>query len=204
MHASPRTAAERIDHAALWHGWGSLLFLGFGLLLLCSSPGASAGNISVKAARTSIVNDVAHLDLDLDLEFNPDVIEALRSGIAIEFVIDIEFNRRRWYWLDREIVRSKHRYRIAFQPLSEQYLLSNVVTGDRLTLPTFDELVIALGHLRGLPIADISAFKRNLRYRGAVQVWLDIDSLPAPMHPLAYFSRAWRMSSDWFEWEFQP
>jgi hypothetical protein len=204
MLASSRTAAERNDHAAPWRNWGSLLFLGVGLLLLCGSPGVRAGNVTVKDARTSVVNDVAHVDLDLDLEFNPDVIEALRSGIAVEFVIDIEFHRRRWYWLDNEIARSKHRYRIAFQPLSEQYLLSNVVTGDRLTFPTFDDVVVAFGNLRGLPVADISAFKPNQRYRGAVQVWLDIESLPAPMHPLAYLSRAWRMASDWFEWEFQP
>ncbi|MCC6202089.1 MAG: DUF4390 domain-containing protein [Gammaproteobacteria bacterium] len=172
-------------------------------MLLFGGQGVHAGNISIHDARTAIINDIVHLDLDLDLEFNPDVIEALRSGIAIEFAIDIEFNRPRWYWLNAEVARGKHRFRISFLPLSEQYLLTNVVTGDRQTLPSFDDVITALGTLRSLPLAEVSNFKAGRKYRCAVQVRLDIEALPAPMRPLAYFSRAWRMASDWFEWDFQ-
>jgi hypothetical protein len=194
MLASSRTTTDPDATARAWRGFASLV-----TKCLC----AYAGNITVKDARTTIVNDIVHLDLDLDLEFNPEVIDALRSGIAVEFDIDVEFSRTRWYQLNDQVAQSKHRYRVAYQPLSEQYLLIDVITGDRRTLLGFDDVVAALSSLRGLPLVEISAFKPDRKYVGAVQVRLDIEALPAPMRPLAYFSRAWRMASDWFEWTFE-
>lgn len=203
MHASSRTVIDPLAFGRMGQGIAQFVATCLCALLLFGGTDAYAGNITISDARAEVVNDIVHLDLDLEFEFNPEVIDALRSGIAVEFAIDVEFNRTRWYWINDEVAHSKHRYRVAYQPLSEQYLLTNVITGDRRTLLGFDDVIATLSRLRGLPLVETSSFKPRRKYVSAVQVRLDIEALPAPMRPLAYFSRAWRMSSDWFEWTFQ-
>ena len=39
-----------------------------------------------------------------------------------------------------------------------------------------------------------------MRYQVKMRTFLDIESLPAPMRPLAYISSDWQLDSDWVSW----
>jgi hypothetical protein len=41
----------------------------------------------------------------------------------------------------------------------------------------------------------------NKTYLARIRTFLDIESLPPPMRPQAYFSPNWDLSSEWYEWE---
>ena len=41
----------------------------------------------------------------------------------------------------------------------------------------------------------------NIDYMARIRFYIDIDSLPSPMRPRAYFSSDWNISSNWHEWE---
>ena len=58
----------------------------------------------------------------------------------------------------------------------------------------------ALGQINNLPLIDARLLNPELRYQVKVRAHLDIESLPAPMRPLAYISSDWQLDSDWVSW----
>jgi hypothetical protein len=169
--------------------------------LALPGPPAHAGDIAIKDVRATSVNDIIHIDIDLALRFSKEAIEALNSGVPITIEINVEVERKRRFWWNDTLFGAKQRYTITRHALSEQYVIANQVNGDRRAFLDWDDALASLNSLRGLPVMERRLIEPGERYTGAVQVRLDIESLPAPMRPLAYFSPAWRMSSSWFEWK---
>ncbi len=168
--------------------------------LLAIAP-ANAADVTIHEVRAQTINEIIHIDVDVSLDFSDDAIDALRSGIPITFDVDVEINRVRRFWWDKMQIRTKQRYRITHHALSEQYLITNLVTGDRRAFLDLEDAIANLERIRGLPIAELRALSGNRRYNAAVRMKLDIEALPAPMRPIAYFSPGWRMSSRWYEWD---
>lgn len=189
MRASASGSHWRIGLAALW-------------LALCAGP-ARAGDIDIDGVQSMVINDIVHIDVDLRMRFSEDVIDALDSGIPITIAIDTEISRRRAWWLDETLPGTKQRFVISRHALSEQYLVTNSITGDRRAFLDLREATASLERLHGLPIVEARLLDGDERYTGAIRVRLDIEALPAPMRPLAYLSPAWRMSTGWYEWRLE-
>ena len=52
----------------------------------------------------------------------------------------------------------------------------------------------------------MSLFEQNLLikdkiYIARIRAYLDIESLPPPMRPQAYFSSNWELTNEWYKWE---
>ena len=173
------------------------------MLLLWLVPwGNATADFRVIEVAPRIADQALAVSGDLDLELTPTVQEALSKGVPIEVIIDIDLYRARALLWDARVASWVLHRRISYHALSRQYL----VTGhkhDTDAIESFTSLQAALANMDVLDDLKLP-LKRKLpaanQYYVSVRASLDIDSLPAPLRPVAYTSLAWRLSSGWTRW----
>ncbi|MFQ5993493.1 MAG: DUF4390 domain-containing protein [Acidiferrobacterales bacterium] len=177
-------------------GWAGLMVM-TALIAL-----AAKADFKVTEVSPSISDDSLTLSGALDLSLNARVEEALSKGIPIEVIIDIGLYRARPIIWDRRVQHWVSRRRISYHALSRQFL----VTGhrpDSELVESFTSLQPALANMGSLeqltlPLAHQPVDENEYYVR--VRASLDIESLPAPLRPVAHTSIAWRLNSGWTEW----
>ncbi len=173
------------------------------VLLFALGGGALADDaFSVRDVHTSVEHQVYRLDADIDYALTVDALDALQNGVPLSLKVFIEVYRRRSWWWDKQVASLVQRYRLRYHALAEKYLVQNLNSGAQETYGSLAAALRALGTIRDLPIIDQNLLNPHDRYWGRMRVELDIESLPAPLRPLAYLSSQWRLGSEWYEWRF--
>ncbi|MGH8555099.1 MAG: DUF4390 domain-containing protein, partial [Gammaproteobacteria bacterium] len=90
--------------------------------------------------------------------------------------------------------------RLEHHALTKTYVIVNLITGDRQNFTSLADARAGLGKIRGVPILERRWLSPGRGYHARVRASLDIESVPAPVRLIAYFSSGWRLSSAWFEW----
>lgn len=167
--------------------------------LLCLSLNARA-DFGLTLVDSNVVGDSLRFSAVIDTKLDAPVIEALNKGIPLEIAVDVVMEEHRKIWWDPTLNTWELRRRIEYHPLSKQYLVHGVgVAADG-----FSELGAALKHLgtwRDITLLVPERISPKRDYRLLLRARLDIESLPAPLRPLAYTSSAWRVSSGWKKWK---
>ena len=163
-----------------------------------------ASDITVQKAHTEVVNDMFLVNADASFDFSKDAIDALNSGIPIFIDLDIRITRPRKYLWDPKLVTAHRKYSIERHALSEQFILADSITGERRLHGSLELAIQDLGTIRALPLGEASEIDRDSPYHVSLRLRLDIESLPAPLIPLAYISPSWHMSSGWYQWKADP
>ncbi|MDM8559450.1 DUF4390 domain-containing protein [Candidatus Parabeggiatoa sp. HSG14] len=174
-----------------------------GLCLLLLSH-LTFADFSINDAKTHLVNEVYVLNANLSYTLTEMVVEALQNGISLPLTLTIVIERDRWYLWDEKITTLKQRYQIKYYAFRKQYVIKYLNTGIQ---KTFDNLNIALAHLGQLedfPLLDKHLIKGDEHYWVYLHTYLDIESLPVPLRPIAYLSSQWRLNSNWFLCPLQP
>ena len=169
------------------------------LLMLAAAP-ASAAGIMIKSAALRLVNGFYLLDASLEFKLSKESLEALDNGVALELLIETELRRERAFLWDERIATVKQGYRLERHALSKTYVIVNLITGDRQNFTSLADARAGLGKIRGVPILERRWLSPGRGYHARVRASLDIESVPAPVRLIAYFSSGWRLSSAWFEW----
>jgi hypothetical protein len=165
---------------------------------------AQADDLKVVAADTRLEGQVYLLDARIRYSLSGKALDALHNSVPLTLELQIKVTRERdWLW-DQEVASLQQRYQIRYYPLTEQYLVSNLNTGVAQGYRSLDGALSALGDIKGFPLLDDSLLQPGERYLAHLRVRLDIESLPAPLRPLAYLSSGWRLSSKWYSWRLAP
>lgn len=174
-----------------------LILLGMLVLpaLVCAS------DISIERAVAAVDNGIIVVDADAELNFSADAIAALESGVRLVFTLDIRIRKPIRYFIDRTLFSTHHRYSLERHALSDQYILTDLITSDRRIQGSLAAAVDDLGRIRHVPVAERDAVDLPAESALHMRLRLDIESLPAPMIPIAYVSPGWYMSSGWFQWQ---
>ena len=172
----------------------------------------TALGVSIADAEFSVTNVEPRLATEalalsgvLDLGLSAKVEEALSKGIPMDVIIDIGLYRERAVMWDARIQTWVLRRRIRYHALSRQYLLM----GHRLDATAVESFVslqsalTSMGSLEELSFPLNGELDSDSNYYVEVRASLDIESLPAPLRPVAYTSLAWHLSSGWTEWHVQ-
>jgi hypothetical protein len=178
-----------------------------GTLLLAISAfivptAALAEGIAPRLARVEATEDGYHLDAEFDIQFSPGLEEAVNRGVPLYFVVEFELSRPRRFWFDEKPVQLSQTYKITYTPLLRQYRLSSGSAYQNFT--RFGDVVRALSHVRGWPVADKGALRREAGYQAAIRMRLDTAQLPKPFQLNAVASRDWSLASDWYRWTVDP
>ncbi len=177
------------------------------LALTASLTVPAQADFTVLSAEPYIQNRTLHVNTRLNLALNPRTEEALSKGIPLEVVIDIGITRHRWWWWNRTITDWKLRRHIYFHALSRQYLVSGPHPG--VATESFATLDRALTHMGDLSELELTytakkQFEPDARHLVQLRAYLDIETLPTLMRPLAYATPSWRLNTGWTKWPVQP
>ena len=175
------------------------------LLLSNIFPAIShAEGFKILAAETKLKEHVFHLDANMDLKFSDDALEALRSGVPLIVLVNIEVQKSRSWWWDKTIAKLEQGYLLLYHALSEKYIIHNLNSGAQQNFISLNTALYSLSNIRDLPLIDKNLLEKDDEYYVRLRTYLDIESLPAPMRPIAYISSQWQLDSDWFSWPLKP
>lgn len=141
----------------------------------------------------------------LDLTLTGKVEEAVAKGIPIDVDFEFRLKRQRKLLWAKEIKYWKVRRQIRYHALSGQYFVDDMASVEK-RLENFTSLRQALRHMGTLNelTFDIAPEPQAAQPGGAyeleVRASLDIESLPAPLRPVAYTSLDWHLNSGWSTW----
>ena len=169
------------------------------ILQLCVGT-VVASEVNIEFATSSQVEGRYLFDAYINYEFDDEVITALSHGIPLRIDTHIKVKReRRWLW--NPVVRAET---LSFQlqrlALSDHYLLTNLSTNEKEQFQYLDEALRTLGSINAHFLFDRETINSDSSYVGYLKSELNIEALPPPLRPIAYFSRHWRADSDWYEW----
>jgi len=189
----PGESCARIVARALWLALA---------VLLAAAPLAYADTIAVKSAELKLVDDEYVLNAEFELSLNPTLEEALQKGVSLNFVLEFDLVRPRWYWRDEKTVSFSTQYRVSYNVLTRQYRVSSGLLSQ--TFDGLDEVERFLSRVASRPIATRDQLIEGTRYEAFVRLRLDVNQLPKPFQISAIASREWSLQSEWHRWSFTP
>jgi len=172
------------------------------LALLLLIFAARAENIEVKSAAVALREDGYSLDADFEIALTPTLEDILAKGVPLNFLLELELIRPRWYWLNERVVSVTQQYKLSYNPLTRQYRISIGTLYQNFA--TLTEAVRFLGRLRNALVAEKSALQTGQTYQGAVRLRLDVSQLPKPFQITALGSRDWNIGSEWYRFPVSP
>ena len=201
----PRWRSVDLGTRAAWRFFG--LVLGVAAL----SPTAGRAEQAVPDTRGFVIEHAALrpaggtyvADARIDFAFSEDNLEAMRNGVALTVIVDIEVRRERGQWWDEVLVARELRYRIETNVLTSRYQVRSLDDGSTRNHRSLDEMMEALGHLDAVPVIARERLSADARYAARIRARLDVEALPSPLRPIAYLSPSWRLNSGWFEWRIE-
>lgn len=169
---------------------------------LACTCGAAFAAFSATSVRADIVERELHVNALLDLGLTPAVEEAVNKGIPLEVTFEINLNRHRRFWRDREIDTWSFVRRVHFFALSGQYVVSGPAD-EREAFVSLNDALRYMGALQGM-VLSLREDPGEGDFRLNIRAQVDVESLPAPLRPVAYASPAWRLNTGWTTWKVQP
>ena len=163
-----------------------------------------AGGFNIISAETTLNKNVYQLNAKIDLNFSDDALEALRSGVPLIILVNIEVQKDRNWWWDKTVAELEQGYLLLYHALSEKYIIHNLNSGAQKNYISLGAALHSLSNIREFPLIDKNLLDEEDKYYARIRTYLDIESLPAPMRPIAYISSQWQLESDWFSWPLKP
>ncbi|MDH5777102.1 MAG: DUF4390 domain-containing protein [Gammaproteobacteria bacterium] len=186
-----------------WPMARSLRALSLGILIAGFAPLSQAAEFKVRSVATELRDNVYVLNARINYTFSDEAQRALQSGIPLIILMDIGVERQRsWLW-NKEVATLQQGYLLLYHALTKKYIINNLNSGAQHNYNSLTATLSTLGQVTNLPLIDKGLIEEDERYQVNLRVYLDIESLPAPMRPLAYLSSDWRLSSDWYSWPLQ-
>jgi hypothetical protein len=180
-------------------------FILLGLFLL---PTAGADFTVVKPG-SILTEKTIELSGQLNLDLSSRVEEALGKGIPLEIAIEFRLYRQRDIIWDALIANWSFSHSIQYHALSRQYLVrGHGADADSVeSFTTLQESLNYMGALDGLvlplpqELVAPGPGANEYQYNGRIRAQLAIESLPAPLRPVAYTSTDWRLNTGWVTWK---
>lgn len=170
-------------------------------LALAGLSAVRAEGIVVQSAHIETTEEGYALVATFDIAFSSTLEDALNRGVALNFLVEFELIRPRWFWVDERIVAARREWRLSYNALTRQYRLSSGSL-----YQNFDRLEDAKQVLSAtrIPLGERGQLGRGTAYAAAVRMRLDVSRLPKPFQVSAITGRDWNLASDWHRFTFTP
>ncbi len=159
-------------------------------------PAYSADGVEVTRVHIEPTDDGYVLSANFGFELNHGLEEAITHGIPLNFTIEVELTRPRWYWFSEKAISATQTVRIAYNVLTRQYRVSAGGNMEQ-RFSTLDDALALIRRPTRWVVADKARLKFGETYDGTVQLRLDLTQLPKPFQVNSLNNSDWRFSSDW-------
>jgi hypothetical protein len=194
-----------MGHGAMRCGnWARIATLGLALSWLFAAFSAEAASFAVAFAESKQSDEHYVVNATIDLELSEETIEALRNGVAISVDIDMRAMLERKILWDERVADSIIERELRYHALSNLFIVRTVGERRSQTFRSLSTALLALGTVREAPLVPIDALQDDIVYYFEIRARLDIESLPAPLRPLAYLNPNWHHQSNWHRWTPKP
>jgi hypothetical protein len=180
-------------------GRAAILWLG----LLLASVALAAPRFEIRNAFAEPVEGVWQLNAIVELGLSKSAREALAQGIPLTFQLDMVVTRERRFLPDETVAGLQQRWRLAFDALSERYVVSNLNSGAQATYADLDEALAALSRIHNLPLIDADLLQPGRRHDISLQASVEIGGVSEAVKMLLFW-RDWGRSTEWYTWSIRP
>jgi hypothetical protein len=143
------------------------------------------------------------INADLQFNFSKEALKALEHGIVLQIDIEIQAKlSRKWLW-DKTIRETVLSQKLERQPLSDQYLVTDLNTGIKRHFQLMEHALEFMGAIVNHPLFELTTLKQGKTYSAQIRARLNTESLPTPLRLSAYLDADWQLSSQWFKWTIQ-
>lgn len=167
-----------------------------------ASTAVYAEGLTVKNAELIANEEWYFLRADFDVALSKPVEEALDKGISLNFLVELEVTRPRWYWANESIAVVRQNLRISYHALTRQYHFSS--NSGNQSFNTLTEAKDELKRIAEWKVFDRNQLKKGTAYQAAVRVKLDVKQLPKPLQVEALGTKEWDLASEWFRFTLMP
>lgn len=205
---SQARSTSAINLGSRWLGRLALL-----ITLLMALPLWMGGYFAAHAASESIeINnarfvmsgnrDAWVLSADFKVPLHGRLEDAVNQGVALNFVVDVDVYRSRWYWWDERLTQASQTYRLSYHALTRQYRVT--VNGFQQSFATLGDALRGMSMVRAWKIMDLERPKPGVSYDAYVRMRLDLAQLPKPFQITALTNRDWNLQAEWKRFTFNP
>ena len=155
----------------------------------------------VLSASSYTLDNTILVNADLKMNFSEQAVEALENGIPLTVAVEVKVLRTRPWWRDVTIKASQKNFEFRYHPLTNVHVVKNLASGERYTFNTRQRALDVLGTIRGAQLIETNQLDNNNSYYFQMRSFLDTSRLPAALRQIAALSPAWRLESQWFQWQ---
>lgn len=132
---------------------------------------------------------------EFDFELAPEVQDVLRRGISLHFVLEVEVEKKRWYWFDRLVSQARENIRLSYNPLTRIYRVS---IGNM--TQNFDTFEGALRLMQSVTNLFVGSYRdiNSEEYEARARFYLDTSKLPKPFQVTLRKEDGWNLDTGWF------
>lgn len=170
------------------------------LCLFLGGQTAFAAGIKVESLNIQQEEGRYLLDARLQYKLSKAVVEALDSGVAMTFRLQMRLLPDKAPFWQRPTFNRRLTYRLSYHALASVYELLSPNADQVQRFTTREAALRAMGRLTKIPLIQAADLKPTQSYQLRLTAKLDIESLPVPLRPLAYLSNDWTLNSELGTW----
>ena len=184
-----RTAIAALSMAAL-SAWGPAV------------RGADAITVLQATLEPSADAESWVLSADFLVPLNATLEEAVSRGVPLQFLVEFELRRPRWYWWDDTIASATQTHRLSWHALTRQYRL--MLNGVPESHAHLGDALASLSRLRQWRVMPRERAAAGQAYEVRLRMRLDTDALPKSFQISALTQRDWTPASEWKRFVLNP
>lgn len=162
-------------------------------LFACSLLHAAA---RIHAAHCHATDSTLLLDVDASLALPEEPVNAVKSGLNLHLVFDIDLKAAKRWWEHRPILH--YQQRLSYNPISQQFILENPASLKRLSFANLSDALASATRAQALPFILTRPLDPEGDYHASVRLRVDEAQLPVALRLQAFFNPDWHIQSDWF------
>ena len=139
-----------------------------------------------------------NLAAEFEIELGYKLREAVDRGLPLQFTVDFQLMRSRWYWVDEEVVSTTYPLNLSYNALTRTY---RVVTPNN---PPLEDAMQHMTKVRDWAVIPRDRIEIGQPYTAQVRFRLLLTELPKPFQISALVNSEWDLSSEWLTFEFTP
>ena len=170
------------------------------LLMLCAAASQAQTQADIPTLRAERAGNEVFVSANVSFELPANVEDALLKGVPMFFMLEADLYLDRWYWYDKRISGAQRQLRLAYQPLTRRWRVTQSQgmgsdSSQGLSLnQNYESLAEALSMVRQVSkwkVAELADTDPTSKIKLLFRFRLDLSQLPRPFQIGAIGQSEW-------------